>query len=257
MIVKSSIPNALTGFVAAILIWQVLVTLIELPDYIIPSPRATLDAFISNADQILSNGVITVQEIAIGFIVANTLSVLIAIMIGFFPRVESTAMTAAVILKTLPIIALAPILVLWFGPGIWSKVAAVIVICFFPSLVNILRGIKSLDGAARDLILLYSPTKIQTVRYFILPGVQPYLYSALKVSSSLAVVGALVGEFISANKGLGFMIISGYYSMDIPLVFAVLFVTSAIGLLIYGTIQYVETKTLARQKADFATIHAK
>ena len=83
-----------------------------------------------------------------------------------------------------------------------------------------------------------------------MPGVRPYLYSALKVSSSLAVVGALVGEFISANQGLGFMIISGYYAMDVPLVFAVLVVTSAIGLLMYSLIHALESRHQASLRID-------
>lgn len=224
-------------------VWQVSTELFHIPEYLIPSPMSIYESFTSHATIIMSNSVFTIQEILIGFIIANTLSVWIAIMVAFFPKFETAAISTSIVLKTLPIIAIAPILVLWFGPGIWSKVAAVVVVCFFPSLVNMLAGIKSLDSSIHDLIRLYSPTKWQIVRLFILPGVRPYLYSALKVSSSLAVVGALVGEFISANSGLGFMIISGYYSLDIALVFAVLFATSAIGLSMYGLISLMEQKT--------------
>lgn len=239
--IRQIIKPVLGAFVFLIL-WHIATVIFRLPDYLLPPPLDVWHTLITNLGLIFENGVVTLQEILLGFFIANALSVSIAIAVGFFPKLEGGAVAAAVIMKTLPIIALAPILVLWFGAGMWSKVAAVVVICFFPSLVNVLRGIKSLDASARDLILLYSPTKLQVVRYFILPGVRPYLYSALKVSSSLAVVGALVGEFISANQGLGFMIISGYYSMDIPLVFAVLVVTSLIGLLIYWCIDILESR---------------
>jgi len=236
------IAKTILGILTFLVVWYMSVAIFRLPTYLLPSPLDVWYSLTGNIGIIFENGVVTLQEILLGFFIANMLSVSIAIAVSFFPRLEGTAVASAVVMKTLPIIALAPILVLWFGPGIWSKVAAVVVICFFPSLVNVLRGIKSLDASARDLILLYSPTKFQAVRYFILPGVRPYLYSALKVSSSLAVVGALVGEFISANQGLGFMIISGYYSMDIPLVFAVLVVTSIMGLLMYWGIDTLESR---------------
>lgn len=244
------ILKVLLGLICFVALWHLVTVILRLPNYLLPPPLEVWRAFAVNIDQILANSIITLQEVLIGFIIANVLSVSIAIAVGFFPRLEGGAVATAVVMKTLPIIALAPLLVLWFGPDIWSKIAAVVVICFFPSLVNVLRGIKSLDASARDLILLYSPTKLQIVRYFILPGVRPYLYSALKVSSSLAVVGALVGEFISANQGLGFMIISGYYSMDVPLVFAVLVVTSAIGLLMYGLIHMLESRHQADVRFD-------
>ena len=244
------ILKILLGLVVFVAIWHLITVIFQLPNYLLPPPLDVWHAFVTNADHIIENSAVTIQEVLIGFVIANVLSVSIAIAVGFFPRLEGGAVATAVIMKTLPIIALAPLLVLWFGPGVWSKVAAVVVICFFPSLVNVLRGIKSLDASARDLILLYSPTKLQIVRYFILPGVRPYLYSALKVSSSLAVVGALVGEFISANQGLGFMIISGYYAMDVPLVFAVLVVTSAIGLLMYSLIHALESRHQASLRID-------
>lgn len=224
--------------------WQALTWLLGVPSYLLPSPLSIGEAFVSNREAILNNSLITIGEVAAGFIIANVISIMAAIAISFKPSLENGAMTVAIILKTLPVIALAPVLVLWFGSGVGSKVAAVVVVCFFPSLVNILRGIKSLDSSSKDLISLYSPTRAKTVRYFILPGVRPYLFSALKVSSSLAVIGALVGEFVSANSGLGFMIISGYYSMDISLVFAILVVTSILGLLMYEAINILEKDKL-------------
>lgn len=238
------------GIGAVLISWHLFVKIFAIPEYLVPSPAATYQAFYGNFSSIITNTGITASEVIIGFLIANVFSVFLAILIAFFPRFEGTAVSAAIILKTLPIIAIAPMLVLWFGAGIWSKVAAVVVVCFFPAFVNILRGTQSLDSASHDLIRLYSPSKFQIVRYFILPGIQPYLYSALKVSSSLAIIGALVGEFISANSGLGFLIISSYYTMDIPLVFASLFVTSSMGLLLYGLIHMLEIRNTTNHKFD-------
>lgn len=241
----------LVGLTLLVAVWHLSTVIFQIPAYLVPSPVVTYLAFVENFSSIFPNSIVTISEVLLGFLIANVLSVFLALSISFFPKIEGTAVTAAIVLKTLPIIAIAPLLVLWFGPGIWSKVAAVVVICFFPAFVNILRGTRSLDSASHDLIRLYSPTRLQIVRYFILPGIKPYLYSALKVSSSLAVVGALVGEFISANSGLGFLIISSYYTMNIPLVFATLFVTSALGLVLYGSIHLVEKREVSGRLFDY------
>lgn len=235
-----TLVKTLLGIIAFIAAWHMVVVLFAVPTYIIPTPLEVASAFVERGDEILKNTGITAAEVLLGFLIANIVSCILAMSLSFFPKVESVVLSMAVVLKTMPIIAIAPILVLWFGPGLWSKVAAVIVICFFPSLVNILRGIKSLDTSIKDLVSIYSPTRLQTVRLFFIPGIKPYIYSSLKISSSMAVVGALVGEFISANSGLGFMIISGYYNMDIPLVFAILVVVSSIGLILYGLINLIE-----------------
>lgn len=225
--------------------WYAITLLFQIPEYLVPSPAATFSTFVNNFNSIASNTGVTLVEVLIGFAIANVLSLIIALTIAFFPRIEGTAVSTAIVLKTLPVIAIAPLLVLWFGPGIWSKVAAVVVVCFFPAFVNILRGTRSLDSASHDLMRLYSPSRMQIVKYFILPGVKPYFFSALKVSSSLAIIGALVGEFISANSGLGFLVISSYYTMNIPLVFAVLLVISAMGLVLYGVIHLIEMRSVS------------
>lgn len=146
-----------------------------------------------------------------------------------------------------PIVAIAVIYretpeALWFGHGMGSKIAAVVITSFIPILINVLSGAKGILYKYKNIIGLYNMNKIQKTKYFILPGIRPYLMSSLKISSSLAIVGALVSELISANKGIGYLIMSNYYSMNISGVFVCIILSSLIGIGIYCIFDKLEKK---------------
>jgi len=224
------------------LIWYLVVAALQIPTYILPSPIDVFESLVLNRLAIFINSFITLKEAVLGFFIANLISISIAIGIAFNKNIENTIMPFAIILKTIPIIAITPLLVVWFGPGEYSKIATAALICFFPSLVNVLRGIKSLDRDLVEFFKAYSASKLQLTRMLIFPSILPYLFAALKVSSSLAVVGALVGEFIGSNKGLGFLIISNYYTLNMPYVFASIIISSLIGIVFYYTIHLFEKR---------------
>src|SRR3989344_1867098 len=225
-----------------ILVWYLMVITLRIPTYILPDPITVFGSLTVNRLAIFTNSIITLKESFLGFFIANIISVTIALGIVFNKNIENTIMPFAITLKTIPIIALTPLLVVWFGPGEYSKIATAALICFFPSLVNVLRGVKSLDRDLVKLFKAYSASKLQLIKMLIFPSILPYLFAALKVSSSLAVVGALVGEFIGANKGLGFLIISNYYTLNTPYVFASIIISSLIGILFYYAIHFVEKR---------------
>ena len=227
-----------------ILVWYFVVITLRIPTYILPDPITVFESLTVNRLAIFTNSIITLKESFLGFFIANIISVTIALGIVFNKNIENTIMPFAITLKTIPIIAITPLLVVWFGPGEYSKIATAALICFFPSLVNVLRGVKSLDRDLVNFFKAYSANKIQLIKMLIIPSILPYLFAALKVSSSLAVVGALVGEFIGANKGLGFLIISNYYTLNTPYVFASIIVSSLIGILFYYAIHFVEKRVV-------------
>ena len=230
--------------VSFIVIWHLIVTIFNIPKYILPSPVLVINVFFEKYFEIFSNSTITIYEALFGFIIANSFSILIALCIAFNKKLENYLVPLAVALKTIPIIAITPLLLLWLGPGEISKVATAGLICFFPSLVTVLRGVKCLD---RDLLRFFkanSADKIQLTQLLIIPSILPYLFASLKVSSSLAIVGALVGEFIGSNKGLGFLIVSNYYTLNTPMVFACIITTSLIGIIFYYVIQSFERKII-------------
>lgn len=229
-------------------LWEVLVILLQPPAYLFPSPLEVFSVLFDNLSIILANAGITFFEAFIGFLVANFISSVIAIIIAFYRKVENIVMPLAIILKTMPVIALAPLLIIWFGSGVSSKIVAAILICFFPALVNVLRGIKSIDDNLIELFRVYSADRRQLTKFLIIPSVLPYIFAALKVSSSLAVIGALVGEFIGSNKGLGFLIMSNYYNMNTAFVFAAITVSSVMGISFYYAIHLLEKKMVLDSK---------
>lgn len=224
--------------------WIIISYVFNPPSYLFPNIYSVGKCFQENYKVFVENALYTIIEVIIGFIIANLLGLILAIIVIHYRQLEQTVTIMAIILKTIPIIAIAPLLVLWFGHGIWSKVSAVAITCFIPILVNVLSGAKEILAKYRDVIYLYNLTKIQKTRYFIIPGIIPYLISAFKISSSLAIVGALVSEFISANKGLGYLIISNYYSMNIAGVFVCIILSSIIGISIYFLCSKIEKRTI-------------
>ncbi len=227
-------------FAIVIFLWHSLVVVFQIPSYLFPRPILVFSSFWENKIAIFSNTLITLNETIIGFLIANLISVSIALGIVFNKDLEDLIMPFAITLKTIPVIAITPLLVIWLGSGSYSKIATAALICFFPSLVNVLRGVKSLDRDLVELFKVYSASRAQLTKMFIIPSILPYLFAALKVSSSLAVVGALVGEFIGANRGLGFLILSNYYNLNTPYVFACIIVSSLVGIGFYYLIHFIE-----------------
>lgn len=225
-----------------IFLWYVVCSFLKPPDYLFPNIDKVVKNFLESYDVYLSNTIYTLCEVIVGFVIANLLGLIIAIIVVYYPALEGVVTTLAMILKTIPIIAIAPLLVLWFGHDIGSKIAAVTITCFIPVLINVISDAKIKRGEYQNLINLYNITKLQELRHIILPGILPCLISSLKISSTLAIVGALVSEFVSANKGLGYLIISNYHSMNISGVFVCIVLSSIMGLSIYSICDYFEKK---------------
>lgn len=210
--------------------------------YIFPAPSSVLVVGYQNIGLLLHHLSITMVESLLGFLIANTISVALVFVAYFKPRFENYILSTGVVIKTIPVIAVTPLLLMWFGSGIWSKVATAALICFFPALVNMMKGMKSLDSSYRDLFEIYSTPKYELTKFLLIPGGFPFLIASLKISSSLAVVGALVGEFIGANNGLGYLIIVNYYNFNTPLVYAAIVAASSLGLAYYYILTAIEEK---------------
>ncbi len=227
---------------ALMLSCQMIVMIFKVPSYIFATPIKVIETLVIQREILFTNSLTTITEAIIGFLLANLISVSIALIIYLNKKLSDIIIPFAIIINAMPIIAITPLLTIWFGPGMQSKIVTVMLFCFFPSLINVLRGIRSLDIESLWLFKIYSANRLQVIKKLILPSILPYLFSALKTSSSLAVVGALVGEFIGSNKGLGFIIMSSYYSMNIPLAFSAITISSVFGISFYYLIHYFENK---------------
>lgn len=234
--------KGIVGILSIMSIWLLITFIFNPPSYLFPSLISTIKVLISNYQLYLHHTFITVIEIILGFIVALFIGLLLSLVSLYYQRTETIFTFISIILKTIPIIAIAPLLVLWFGSGLGSKIAAVAITSFIPIFVNTLSGSKIILNRYKNIIGIYSLNKMQINKIILFRGISEYIISSLKIASSLAVVGALVSEFISANEGLGYLIISSYYSMNIAGVFACIMISGLLGILIYSSCGFLEKR---------------
>lgn len=225
-------------------IWELIVRGFSIPSYLLPPPSAIVLDIFNNIPVLLSNSAITFGEAFLGFIIANALGILTAIAFVHSKTLEKSLFPFAIALKTTPIVAMAPLLILWFGNGIFSKVAAAALISFFPAIVNTLKGLKTVDPEALDLLKSFSANNWQIFIKLRFPSALPYIFSALKISTSLAVVGAIVGEFVGSNNGIGFVILISSYHLEIVKMFSAITAAGLIGVIFFWIISLIEKRLI-------------
>lgn len=223
-----------------LLAWWTLCDAFHIPTFILPTPFDIFKAFAANTQQLYSNFVITATEAILGFLIANILAFSIAFLLQFLPSLERLLIPYFVGVKSVPLVAFAPLLALWFGFGLISKVIMAAIVAFFPLLVNLLTGLDSTDKNMLDLFRTLSASRLELFFKLRLPAAMPYLFSALKISAPLSVVGAIVAELSGAEKGLGYQITIAAYKLDVPLVFASILIASCLGIFFYTMILVVE-----------------
>jgi len=221
--------------------WQAIVVIGDIPEYLLPAPTA----IIATVDRSLAvQFAVTFIEALAGFIIANVLAFAIATLFVQVRTLEEGLFPIAIAVKTTPIVAIAPLLVIWLGTGWWSKIVAAILICFFPVLVNTVKGLKAADLEYRELFDTLGASRGQEFRKLRIPFCLPYLFSALKISSSLAVVGAIVGEFVGATQGLGYLIVISSAHLETATLFSAIFAAAVAGITMFYMIGWAERRLI-------------
>lgn len=240
--VVASILGALAGF---LVLWQVVVVVSGFPPFILPPPAMVLDRWVSawSAGTIQPHLVATLQEVALGFLVGAGSALVIGYGLArsaLFERLLSPYLVAA---QATPILALAPLIALWFGPGLLGKVVICALIVFFPVAVATMVGIRSVDARLLELGRSLRATHRQVLATLEIPAALPSILGGMRVGVTLAVVGAIVGEWAGAEKGLGVLINLARGSMfDIPLMFATLLTIALVGIVLYLVVVLVERR---------------
>lgn len=232
------------SFLIIIGIWEFFVRVFSIPQYLLPAPSAIAIDFSGSLGSLFFHAGVTFWEAFLGFLIANTLGVLTAIAFAHSRTLEKSLYPFAIALKTTPIVAMAPLLILWFGNGIFSKVAAAALISFFPSIVNTVKGLKNVDVEALDFFKGISASKWHIFSKLRFPTALPYIFSALKISTSLAIVGAIVGEFVGANKGIGYVILISSYHLEIVKMFSAIIAAALTGIIFFWVISYIEKRII-------------
>jgi NitT/TauT family transport system permease protein len=228
---------------AAILAWRAAIALGNYPPYILPAPEQVLGRFISawGDGTIAPHATRTVVEVVLGFGLGAGVALIVGYALARLPLAERVLSPYIVAAQATPILALAPLLALWFGPGILAKVVICALIVFFPVAISTMVGIRAVDARLLELARSLRATRRQVVLTLEIPAALPSIFGGLRVGVTLAVVGAIVGEWAGADRGLGLLVNLARGSLfDIPLLFATLLTIALLGIVLYALVVLVE-----------------
>lgn len=211
---------------ALIGLWEAVVVGFGIPSYIVPSPVEVWNTLFSQWGTLMANLAPTALETILGFVVGNGIAILLAIVFVHSKPIERAFFPVAIFIRTIPIVAIAPVLVIMFGTGYTPKVLIAALISFFPTLVNTVRGLESVDVQAMELMRVLSATPREVLFKVRVFASLPYVFAALKIAATSAVIGAVVAEWIGASSGLGYLIVQATYNYQTAELYAAMVVTS-------------------------------
>jgi NitT/TauT family transport system permease protein len=239
--VQATTPAIYAGM---ILLWELLSLIFSIPSWILPSPSEILSTAIAWAPELISNSFVTLTESVVGFALGLALSLPLAVIIAFTTVARRVLYPILLGLQSIPKIALAPLVILWLGVGQWPKIVIVILVCFFSILVNVVAGFEAAPRSMLDLMHSLRASEIVTFRRLRVPIAMPYLFTGCKIAISFAVVGAVIGEFVAAQEGLGYMILMSTAQAKTPLAFASLVALTIISVVLFYAIELLEKRVI-------------
>jgi len=240
----------LVSLVAGLLAWWTAARFSGLPSFILPSPTQVWTRFLralSDGSLFLHAGV-TLFEILIGLLVGTLTATVLGYLVAKSRALERILSPYLVASQAIPLVAIAPLLVIWFGPGIFSKILICALIVFFPVLVNTVVGVRAVPTALHDLMRSLRATRGQILLKLEIPAALPVFLGGLRIGATLSVIGAVVGELVGADMGLGFLINVGRGQYDTALVFVAVFALVLLALALYGIVAWAEKKLLSWQE---------
>jgi NitT/TauT family transport system permease protein len=242
---------------AFLAIWESIVRLFGIPAFILPPPSNVLLALYRGFASTLyvSHIGVTLAETFMGFALGSLLAFSLGVAVALSRRVEYFLYPFIVMFQAMPKVALAPLVIIWFGLGITSKVVSAALVAFFPLMVNTIAGLRSADGDRVNLMRSLAASRWQIFWMLQLPNAMPYIFAGLEIAMIFALIGAIVGEFVGATSGLGMLIQSMNFTMDVAGQFSILLILSALGLLLNGAVVALRRRVLfwdQSEKADAA-----
>jgi ABC-type nitrate/sulfonate/bicarbonate transport system permease component len=230
--------------ITALFAWELACRAFAVPDWVLPPPSAILAALLRDYRLLLLNLSVTMQEIGLGLIVSIVLAIVLAIGIVASRLIERSVYPLVVASQAIPIVALAPLLLIWFDYGLTPKVIVVVLICFFPIAVNMVDGLRGVDHELIDMVRSLGASKWQTLRFVRLPAALPAFFSGLHVAAAVSVIGALIGEWIGASAGLGYLMIRAAAQFHTDRVFAPVLVSALVSIALFASVTWLERQTL-------------
>lgn len=227
-----------------LLLWQLLVFGTDAPHYILPGPVPVFYAIVSNWTTLLQHLQTTLTEIILGIVLGSSLGVAAALIMTLSPLLKRWLLPVLVVSQAIPVFALAPILVLWFGYGMASKVAMAVLIIFFPVTASFYHGMQRTEPQLLELARIMGGRPMSIMRFIVIPSALPAFASGLRVATAVAPIGAVVGEWVGSSGGLGFYMLHANARMQIDVMFAALTLLSSVSLLLYFVIDFALQKLI-------------
>lgn len=243
---KPEAPLSVALFIAIIGGWEAAVRVFDIPKIVVPSPSAVAVALWQTfqSGDMLPQFAVTAYETLAGFVLGAAFGLVTGALVSQFPLLERTLYPYIVAFQTLPKVAIAPIIVIWFGYGTSSKVVITATIAFFPLLANTIVGLRAVPQEQVELMVAFTATRWQVFRKARVPQALPYIFVGLDVAIVLSVIGAIVGEFVGSQAGLGHLIMQKNFNMDMSGVFAILIVLSVFGIGLHMAVNAVQRRVV-------------
>jgi ABC-type nitrate/sulfonate/bicarbonate transport system permease component len=235
---------ALAIVVTFFVLWETGVQITRTPVYLLPAPSRVFQTLAANPAMYAEAFLITTGEALAGLVLGLLAGGIIAALLTLQPGLEGGVMTLAILLKSTPMVAIAPLLTLWLGFGVLPKIIITALLTFFPALINLLSGLQRPDPALLDLFRSWQASRWEIFLQLRLPSALPYLFAALKISAPLALIGAVVAEWTGASGGLGRTMWLAYSNLNLPFLFGAIFLLAAAGMSLYWLLAWAEKKVI-------------
>lgn len=237
---NKNITAPLIAFVVLLAIWECWVYWKEIPLYILPSPSKIVLSLYSEWEVLSNHAAVTLEETFIGLVIATLLGMLMAIFMDRFKLFRSAIYPLLVVSQTIPVIVLAPIFIIYLGFGLAPKILIVVLMCFFPIVINFADGMEQVDPNQVNLVRLFGARSWQVYTMIKIPAAAPSLFSGLKVAATYSITGAVVGEWLSSNSGLGYFMLRAKNGFMLDKVFACVVVVVVLSLCMNGLVKLLE-----------------
>lgn len=226
--------------VVLLVLWQVLVHALKIPQFNLPAPTAILEASISKSQALIENSWQTLITTLAGFLLAIIAGVVLGFLIGYSRFAYMILYPLLVGFNTIPKVALVPLFALWFGIGTVPAILTAFLLAFFPIAVNVALGLDTIEPEMRDVLRSLGASQVEYFQKIGLPHSMPYLFASLKVAVSFAFIGSVISETVASNSGIGYLVVSASSNFDVPLAFAGLLVLSIMGIVLYALFAALE-----------------
>ncbi len=231
-----------------VLLWELIVWYVQIPRYILPAPSQIVKALTSQQSLLIHHTLVTLKEIIAGFLLAFGVGVTLAFLMFHFPILEQTFYPIVIGSQTIPVFAIAPLLVLWLGYGLPSKVVMAALIVFFPIVVNTLDGLKRADSDAVNLLRILKASQWQILWKVRVPSALPFIFSGCKIGISVSTIGAIIGEWVGSKEGLGYLMLHANAQLQVSLIFASLMYLTILGVGLFYLVVLIERWSMPWRK---------